>query len=203
MASNNNFTENIDNSDSDSSFGDEFPENNGIGYVGYRFEQQVGSSDELSESDESESDGEPEIEIGNLRMDNLDWCSCSNCIIMRTETENICCREIQNVLTKEEDDNIVEECICEHPKFNTLCLDRDVLCVAAITVSSMFRTDLPNPLTDRFFRLTAYRQFTLWIHGKLGRHNRRTIPSCVVRRIRDVYPHLEEGQEQFTGFLFP
>ncbi|CAJ0921566.1 unnamed protein product [Ranitomeya imitator] len=46
-------------------------------------------------------------------------------------------------------------------------------------------------------RKTAYRAFTAWIHGFLGKGNRRPIPSCVVKLVREAFP--EEHQE-YMGF---
>ena len=44
----------------------------------------------------------------------------------------------------------------------------------------------------RSYRLAAYRQFTYWIYGKLGKKNRIPIPSCVVKAVRHQYPE-EDG----------
>ncbi|CAJ0927014.1 unnamed protein product [Ranitomeya imitator] len=46
-------------------------------------------------------------------------------------------------------------------------------------------------------RKTAYRAFTAWIHGFLGKGNRRPIPSCVVKLVCEEFP--EEHQE-YMGF---
>ena len=49
----------------------------------------------------------------------------------------------------------------------------------------------------RTYRYTAYRQFTWWIHRRLGRHVRRIIPSCAVSRIRAEF---EEEDGNYTVF---
>ena len=40
----------------------------------------------------------------------------------------------------------------------------------------------------RTYRLLSCRNFTLWIHGKLGPGVKRTIPPCVVNEIRKQLP---------------
>ena len=51
--------------------------------------------------------------------------------------------------------------------------------------------------TFRSYRYAAYRQFTWFIHTKLGKGVRRVIPACVVKKIRERYPS-EVGE--YTGF---
>jgi len=38
------------------------------------------------------------------------------------------------------------------------------------------------------FRKAGYSQYALLTNGKLGRGNRRVLPACVVRIIRQAYP---------------
>ena len=47
-------------------------------------------------------------------------------------------------------------------------------------------------------RLVAYRQYTWWLYGHLGRRIRIAIPSCAVSAIRDVYPEADPGT--YRGF---
>lgn len=46
-----------------------------------------------------------------------------------------------------------------------------------------------GPVLSRSLRYAAYRQYTLFIHGRLGKHVRCRIPSCVVASIRRAYPN--------------
>jgi len=47
------------------------------------------------------------------------------------------------------------------------------------------------------WRLAAYRQFTWWAHGSLGKKRRRVIPACVVKTIRETFP---EDDGDYVGF---
>ena len=46
-------------------------------------------------------------------------------------------------------------------------------------------------------RLAGYRQFTWWTYNRLGKGNRRVIPSCVVASIRRNDP---DAAGNYTGF---
>ena len=50
----------------------------------------------------------------------------------------------------------------------------------------------------RTLRLAAYRQFTWWVHTRLGKAVRKVIPSCAVWSIRDAFP--EANYEYTLGF---
>ena len=49
----------------------------------------------------------------------------------------------------------------------------------------------------RSLRYAAYRQFTWWVHGYLGKSIRRVIPSRAVRKIRAEFP-AQDGI--YTGY---
>lgn len=100
------------------------------------------------------------------------WCKCKNCRPMPSEIENVCCNRVN--------------CLTRLQVFNNICLDRDILEVC-IKARCDIRADEFNYSMESF-RKAAYRQFTLWRYGKLGRGNRRVVPSCVVLAVRNIYP---------------
>ena len=44
-----------------------------------------------------------------------------------------------------------------------------------------------------------HRQFTWWVHNRLGKGVRRVIPSCAIWAIRDKYPQENNLYEPFRG----
>ena len=54
-----------------------------------------------------------------------------------------------------------------------------------------------NILFYRSYRYAAYRQFTWWVHNRLGRGVRRRIPACVINKIREEFP---EPDGIYVGF---
>ena len=42
--------------------------------------------------------------------------------------------------------------------------------------------------TFRSYRYSSYQQFIRWVFDRLGKKNRRVIPSCVLWKIRNIFP---------------
>ncbi|KAL1468816.1 hypothetical protein MTO96_025172 [Rhipicephalus appendiculatus] len=57
--------------------------------------------------------------------------------------------------------------------------------------------DVADGLPQWRCRNTAYILFARWIWHKLGRYNRKPLPSCVVLKIRKTFP-----SEHYTGFCY-
>ena len=76
-----------------------------------------------------------------------------------------------------------------------------VLDRAVLTVAMGMRNDLlcekQEDDHNRAFRHKACRQFVMWRSGRLRIGDRRVIPSCVVTRVRNVFPN---PRGQYTGF---
>jgi len=109
------------------------------------------------------------------------WCTCRRCRPMETDVENVCCKRVN--------------CITQLNTFSNICLDRDILEVC-IKARCDFRAD-EFDFTMESFRKAGYRQYIMWRFGKLGRGNRRVVPSCVVLAIRDSFP---SANGQYMGY---
>jgi len=52
----------------------------------------------------------------------------------------------------------------------------------------------------RNYRFAAYKSFTYWTYGKLGRKNWKVLPSCAVLKIRHYFPEESGVYEGFHEF---
>ena len=95
---------------------------------------------------------------------NLPWCVCGRCRNMPTPEENVCCRS--------------RACLTTTDMFETIVLNRDVLSVAIVHRADVYSED--PVYCPSAYRKAAYRQWTLWRCGYLGRGNHRVVPACVV-----------------------
>ncbi|KAE8635861.1 hypothetical protein XENTR_v10002769 [Xenopus tropicalis] len=133
-------------------------------------------------------------ETAHPRLQNLDWCTCKNCIIMPTVLENICCREISNVLKLMDPSH---SCIVENTTFIERCLKEDFVYFILRLLKNL-KTRPSDDDYHRYLRMTGYRTFTVWVHDFLGKKNRRPIPSCVVTAIRTAFP---DSHNLYRGFI--
>ena len=49
----------------------------------------------------------------------------------------------------------------------------------------------------RSYRYASYRQYILWMFDRLGKGNRRVIPSCVIWAIRNCFP---EDNDNYVNY---
>ena len=90
-----------------------------------------------------------------------DWCECSNCRPMQTETENTCCGQKP------------EFCKSDTPGFEITIFDQQVF-----RLSMLHRNDL-------------LAEANLAQYGRLGKGVRRIMPSCLVLKISRYFPDPE------------
>ncbi|XP_063951158.1 P2X purinoceptor 7-like [Lytechinus pictus] len=130
------------------------------------------------------------------RMGNNDWCECGSCVPMPSVIQCRCCHEVDNC------DRFLDAritCIVRHEDFQKVCMERVVLRTALVARldSRGHRRNLPEVLDNISYRYAAYRLFTYWVHGYLGKGVRRVIPACAVTRIREAFP---EPDGNYIGF---
>ena len=101
-----------------------------------------------------------------------EWCKCAHSQKLETIVENKC--------------SSFKKCITTYRLFGKCCLDKDCL-MLSIKAWADIRADEHN-FESNNYRKAAYRQFTLWKYGRLGKGNRRVVPSCVVWAVRREYP---------------
>ncbi|KAM7301414.1 P2X purinoceptor 7-like [Ixodes scapularis] len=117
------------------------------------------------------------------RVGTANWCSCGSvCRPMQTVEESVCCRELHNVVRMCSDQGV--PCVTKHPLFELYCLNTDILDLEHLKLRYFCPLDAGDRGPQERHRYTAYRQFTWWVHHKLGRGNRVPLPSCAVQRIR-------------------
>ncbi|XP_040068408.1 P2X purinoceptor 7-like [Ixodes scapularis] len=160
--------------------------------------------DPSATSDSNETPTEPAAESSpdalprsdRRRLLNTRWCCCeSRCGTMSTPVESVCCKEQCKV--KEKAGSL--PCITAHRLFELYCLDRDILDLEykKLRVCRPLSTRNIKEINAKY-RYTAYCQFVWWIHGRLGKENRVTLPSCVVTRVRKEFP--APNPADYTGF---
>ena len=100
-----------------------------------------------------------------------EWCKCAHCQEMETKIENTCCG--------------FKKCVTTYRLFGKYCLDKDCL-MLSLKAWADIRGDEHNFESNNYLK-AAYRQFTLWKYGRLGKGNRCGVPSCVVLAVRREY----------------
>ncbi|XP_077334684.1 P2X purinoceptor 7-like isoform X2 [Lithobates pipiens] len=129
------------------------------------------------------------------RLGNTEWCKCRKCIPMPTPLESSCCQEINEVVV-----SIPEgvECITHSESFEMYCVNEQNVRVNTICLHLEGHPTV-DPDNNRRLRKTAYRTFTAWIYGYLGKGNRRVIPSCAVNAVRNAFP---DPNASYVGFMY-
>ncbi|XP_077344560.1 P2X purinoceptor 7-like [Lithobates pipiens] len=135
------------------------------------------------------------LETNEDRIGNIDWCQCQCCIPMATQVESVCCRE-----TAEVDGCIPEgrKCITEADIFTSQIATEEHVRLM-FTMLYLEERPVVDADNNRRLRKTAYRAFIAWIYGFLGKGNRRVIPSCAVKVVRQTFP---DPNGSYVGFLY-
>ena len=139
------------------------------------------------------------------RMANGNWCTCGECFPVHSAESAFdvtCCQESDQArqLCQENvefEDPRPYRCVTHHPVFYGTCLYERRLANDAHHYH-MEGVDPRHVDRNTRLRYIAYRAYTTWAHGYLGRQHRRVIPLCVMARIRRRF-----SAEQYRGFQPP
>lgn len=139
------------------------------------------------------------------RRANGEWCRCTNCFppsAPQSAFDLTCCKECTRI------DEILHEndlfskdraymCVTEHPAFFFYCLYRRGL-EGKMHVYTSSNYDGRRLTYNARLRYVAYRSFSHWVHGRLGRGVRQPIPQCVTKRIQQEFP--AQSPDEYTGY---
>ena len=118
----------------------------------YQFEPTYSNEDrEQSSSSEDESS----TSTARINDDTVSCCTCGKCVTMERERENICCKEITQVVAKLAEHN----CITETENYENVCLNTAVLETALVAMVDFGFAPVPDPITNRYMQLHVYDGF--------------------------------------------
>ncbi|XP_069833130.1 uncharacterized protein [Dendropsophus ebraccatus] len=126
------------------------------------------------------------------RLGSREWCLCARCRPMDTVEESVCCRELSRISRF----TGTLGCVCKHPQFSRLVLDRDLLTHMSRMYPGITEKIMQKDL-NRTLRWMAYCSFCAMVDGLLERGHKVPVPSCVVNKIRDTFP---SKAGVYTGF---
>ena len=101
---------------------------------------------------------------------------------METEIERKCCKSSPEIIDRKFEDC---ECISDTDGFHDVCMNKNIL--EALGAWHHFSGE-QSVLCNKSFRFIAYKQYIWWIYGKLGKDIRKPIPSCIVNKVRNIFP---------------
>ena len=117
--------------------------------VPYSFEPEYGDVEDVSTSEEGDSEGgggaSDHADLEEERIGHSEWCTCGMCAAMPSAVECICCQEIDELNWKLHG----LACITEHGNFSSVCLNEDVLRTAVVSMVDVRGDTITEPLTNR------------------------------------------------------
>jgi len=83
--------------------------------------------------------------IPSTNASDLTWCSCTNCRVMPTAPENVCCSSTQPLKAKLRH----HRCICNTQSFPKMCLDFEVLEMLFSGLCDVVAEEVPHQFNNR------------------------------------------------------
>ena len=117
----------------------------------YQFEPTDMSSN--GDSEDSESDFDDDQASFTDRLGHTLWCSCAKCTPMPRAVECFCCKELETSCERLEGSE--STCITEVEQFKVVCLEKDVLYTALVTMHTVRGDAFEVPITNRLAKLSV------------------------------------------------
>ena len=160
--------------------------------------------DDVHEHEAGNIDRRNRRELMEHRLAANDWCLCGveRCWppgFAYSVYDLQCCQQdeqIKEVCQEVSEGKAAHKCITDHPGFQFYCLDSRFLQNTYYLHKAFEHDDTRTSINNRK-RYTAFRNFTSWVHGRLGQHKRIPIPMCVTKKIRQKFPSPDGN---YTGF---
>ncbi len=165
-------------------------------YDGYEVEDVMENSNYSTES---------ESHVHEFIPDVSEWCLCDNCSQMPTLEDSYCCTQSEMISEFMIRDDL--DCIIQSQQLRSLVESEDNLRYSRYLMSFQIEDKrersqyLKAEMDNRLLRHLAYKSFVFMIHAAnyVGRHNRVRLPSCVIMRIRELYPDPENNYAGFSS----
>ena len=157
----------------------------------------VGFNEYDTDDDEGRVINDETQPLARLDQDPRDWCSCNNCSVMESEMESYCCRESE-LITETVIGESGKTCVTLVDIFRKTIEDKDILKLQANGLQDVKR-NCDGTIRPEGFRYTAYTTFLQMCSLRFcGKGRRYVLPSCAVKRIRNLYP---SPDGKYTDFL--
>ena len=147
----------------------------------------VGFNEYDTDDDEMGAVNKEAKPLRRLKQDPREWCTCENCSVMESEMESYCCRESTLIA-----DTVIGQsektCVTLVNIFRKTIEDEDILKLQATSLQDVKR-NVDGTIRPEGLRYTAYTTFLQMCSLRFcGKGRRYVLPSCVVKRIRNLYP---------------
>ena len=92
-----------------------------------------------------------DVETEEWRLESMVWCTCTECIVMSTTRECLCCRELDICIHKMNLAGVNEDnaCITAHPKFEMVVLEEEILRTALVARFDIRADSFTEPLENK------------------------------------------------------
>ena len=119
---------------------------------GFKFEPENDVSLEVFNKKDGRAKGDKHCNQSLTHMHNLQWCNCTNCCIMPSDVENLCCSEVIAVKQKLQS----HKYITSSSSFAKICLNVEVLQRFITAMNDLIRKTINAELNNRFAKLLFF-----------------------------------------------